>query len=822
MMYATACVLSADSQILTDAQLAAINAATSLIAPVWPLDQTIAVNPYWQLRHLPRQQVAARMAALAGSPSLMSPDFYRDAWHSGLIKDSDLRKASAQAAPAATPALTPAVLLAELQHNGRAPAVWRKLSDVLDARRSPRQMSWQEEIVYQISQFCAAHFQQQRPLLTRSGPDSDADLYPHWHHNVARDHGISVLMSVPSLTKQFQSLPAQADQLLAMAISELGISDDHLELVCHGLLLDVNGWASHLAWRAWHRDDEHKSLELRDLLAIRMAWELVLWRLAPVELQQVWQQEKSSLPGLNQHHEEAQSALWIWARALEIAEQRQLRERLLLGLPASVSLDHALPSDERKRLQAVFCIDVRSEPMRRALENQGADIETFGFAGFFGLPIACQPDGTSVCRPQLPGLLAAQLTAKPSGAGHPLKRVRQQAHWQDWSESASGTFAMVESAGGAYLMNLLRQTFKPQASENPVSALTHQTCWQLSKDGEVLEAQALAELVKPVLIAMGVQQWAPVVLLVGHGSHSANNLQAAGLDCGACGGQTGEVNVRVLAQLLNDTNVRHHLAVLDYPLPADTQFVAALHNTTTDHIECFDASVAAHLNPVLASARAQTQRVRATAFAELAGPLSAEKLDQAFQARSKDWSQPRPEWGLANNKAFVIAPRAWTRDSDLQGRVFLHDYCWQDDAGRQFSVLELLMTAPMIVTHWINMHYNASMTDNYKFGSGNKLLHNAVGGNLGVFEGNAGDLRFGLARQSLHNGERWMHTPVRLAVYIAAPATAIAEIVARHVMLKDLINNGWIELYQWQADQGFARLNQGRWQLVKFSPGELR
>lgn len=821
-MSATACVLPAVSPRLTEAQLAAINAATGLIAPVWPLDQTIAVNPYWQLRHLPRQQVAARMAALAGSPSLMSPDFYRDAWHSGLIKDSDLRKASAQSAPTATLALTPAVLLAELQHTGRAPAVWRKLSDVLDTRRSPRQMSWQEEIVYQISQFCAAHFQQHRPLLTRSGTDNEAGLYPHWHHNVAQDHGISVLMSVPSLTRQFQLLPAQADQLLAMAISELGIADEHLELVCHGLLLDVNGWASHLAWRAWHRSDEHNNLETRDLLAIRMAWELVLWRLAPADLQQVWQQETSSLPGLLNQHEEAQSALWIWARALEIAEQRHLRERLLQGLPAAVSLEYASPPDARKRLQAVFCIDVRSEPMRRALENQGADVETFGFAGFFGLPIACQPDATSVCRPQLPGLLSAQLTATPSGATHSLERVQQQAHWQDWSESASGTFAMVESAGGAYLMNLLRQTFRPQAAENPVSALTHQTQWQLSKDGQVLDAQALAALVKPVLIAMGVQHWAPVVLLVGHGSHSANNLQAAGLDCGACGGQTGEVNVRVLAQLLNNVEVRAQLTVLDYPLPADTQFVAALHNTTTDHIDCFDASVAAQLNPVLTSARAQAQRARATAFAELQGLLSSEKLDQAFQKRSNDWSQPRPEWGLANNKAFVIAPRVWTRNSDLQGRVFLHDYCWQDDAGRQFSVLELLMTAPMIVTHWINMQYNASMTDNYKFGSGNKLLHNAVGGNLGVFEGNAGDLRFGLARQSLHNGERWMHTPVRLAVYIAAPATAIAEIVARHVMLQDLINNGWIELYQWQADQGFARLNQGRWQLVKFGPGELR
>ena len=71
------------------------------------------------------------------------------------------------------------------------------------------------------------------------------------------------------------------------------------------------------------------------------------------------------------------------------------------------------------------------------------------------------------------------------------------------------------------------------------------------------------------------------------------------------------------------------------------------------------------------------------------------------------------------------------------------------------------------------MQYYASVTDNGVFGSGNKVLHNVVGGNLGVFEGNGSDLRIGLFMQSLHNGQEWMHQPLRLSVYIVAPKYAM-------------------------------------------------
>lgn len=122
------------------------------------------------------------------------------------------------------------------------------------------------------------------------------------------------------------------------------------------------------------------------------------------------------------------------------------------------------------------------------------------------------------------------------------------------------------------------------------------------------------------------------------------------------------------------------------------------------------------------------------------------------------------------------------------------------------------MTAPMVVAHWINMQYNASVTDNSKFGSGNKVLHNVVGGHIGVFEGNGGDLRIGLPLQSVHDGERWRHEPLRLSAYLAAPTEAIEAIIARHESLQSLVGNGWLHLFALDDESGeILAYRQGEW-----------
>ena len=815
----------ASAAIASSALHTAVDAACGRIAPTWPLDRFIAVNPYWGQLGRPIATAAAHIAALSGSPMLMPRSWFAEHWRTGRINQHHLQAAITAANADATPHGLIASLNSEPAPTTRLPLA----TDIVDATRDlGHTMAWRDYITHHISQLCGAYFDQGQAAWA---PERTGGLYPSWLRHSMHDFSPVMLMGFRGFTRRLAALPTEPMALIAAAVNALGIPAKAHEAYFTALLMSINGWASWCAYQRWQaRLQQRDDVQLVQLLAVRLAWEWLLHdghRALDVadKLSVAWGMCEQVI-------EQAASARqpdWLWQSALERSYQMQLCQSLTAP---------RLPTDEAAQpaLQAVFCIDVRSEVYRRALEAASPAVQTLGFAGFFAMFVEYQPLGTDMIRPQLPGLLAPSLCitdecdAPALGqvlAARRKTRLQWRQQWRTFRGGAGSAFLFVESCGLLYAAELFKRALGTDGTPQTVeqTGLSPEDRNRLRPRLPAAQRPSLEERIGSAATALGAMglttDYARLILLVGHGSTSANNPHAAGLDCGACGGQTGEVNARVLAHLLNEPAVRSGLKARGLMVPDVTWFIAALHNTTTDDMQLYDTDLlpkgySADLTTLKswltdAGQRARVERAASLGLSALVGDVNG--LRDAINARSADWAQVRPEWGLANCASFIVAPRSRSRHLNLAGRSFLHDYIWQRDPG--FAVLELIMTAPMVVTNWINLQYYASTVDNVRYGSGNKVLHNVVGGNVGVFEGNGGDLRIGLPMQSLHDGRDYRHTPQRLSVFIHAPQDPIDAIIVKHTVVRHLLDHEWLTLFRMDDDAGMWRYVPGKqWEMV--------
>ncbi|HSE58071.1 MAG TPA: DUF2309 domain-containing protein, partial [Nitrospiraceae bacterium] len=596
----------------------------------------------------------------------------------------------------------------------------------------------------------------------------------------------------------------------------------------------------------------------------------------------------------------------IWLAAQELAHQRTIVQQLT----ASLSHDGGQQGDDRPPVrplaQFAFCIDVRSEIFRRHLEQRGG-YDTYGFAGFFGLPVAYRALGADSSMDLCPVLLKAKhiireipRTYQGEAALRHKSSVRmvKAGHglFQDLKHNVITPYVMVEAIGWFFAVPLLGKTLFPRGYHRLTTRLQHQLIptvattltvdklptteaeemvaveqrmqiarWlrlrfqisgsPLSADRlEALRRQALgldhewisapgtlgrllglstteehtsleqlrmdcritprgtaarlnritqtgftlseqAYYVETSLRLMGMtESWSRLVILCGHGSTSENNPYESALDCGACGGSHGLPNARAFAMIANRPQVRDLLAKRGLVIPSDTHFLAALHDTTTDRVRIAD------LEDVPPTHRKELARVledvhetgslaageRGVALTAVAGGNHRPASLKEVQLRSTDWAQVRPEWGLARNSVFIIARRRLTQGIDLQGRAFLHSYDYRPD--RDGKLLEIIMTAPLIVAQWINMEYYFSTVAPDVYGSGSKVYHN-VTGRLGVMTGGQSDLRMGLPVQTVMKDGRPYHEPLRLTAVIEAPRDRIMAIITRQALLTRLFNN---------------------------------
>ena len=782
----------------------ASTSAACAIPPAWPLTSSVAVNPFLGQRGENLFQVSTRLARVAGIKVTMPRSWYQAQIAAGRISDADLGDALL-AAPAAyrPPDLGALKAFALLP----SPAV-QALPSVAELAAHASGVDWPAFIADRIGAWAAGYFDEGQALW--AAPRGKG-AYAAWRA-VATHDLTPEIAGVAGFAAHVQEAPGRARDALVRVVHRLDLPAESLDTYFHHLLMTLGGWAQYARYLSWQAELASRSDEtLTDLLVIRLIWEEALFDRYAASIAERWAEVKSAHATLLMDSPDCRIDA-ILQDALERAAQRTLARTLSDPAPDS--------QVGRPELQAAFCIDVRSEVFRRALEAVNPNIQTLGFAGFFGLSASHRGFASDVAELRLPALLNPVFTTSAGGPAEAgadrAARIRARAvrAWGRFKLAAVSSFAFVEAAGLIYVGKLIVDALGLRVALQAVEPAP--------RFDTTLDLATRTAAAEKILRAMSfTRTFARLVILAGHGASVVNNPQASGLQCGACGGYSGEVNARLLAGLLNDADVRAGLAARGILIPADTLFVGAVHDTITDAVVMYSADSSSALHEQqLDQARAWLAAAGKATRTERALRLPRVAAQEHIRRRSRDWAEVRPEWALAGCSAFIAAPRRCTLGKCLEGRAFLHDYDWDRDPD--FGVLEMIMTAPVVVASWINLQYYGSTVAPQMFGAGNKLLHNVVGG-IGVFEGNGGVMRAGVPWQSIHDGEQYAHQPLRLSACIAAPREAMIEVLSRHEGVRALVDNQWVHLFALDDNGRMAWRYAGdlQWSAIPENAGAL-
>ena len=461
-------------------------------------------------------------------------------------------------------------------------------------------------------------------------------------------------------------------------------------------------------------------------------------------------------------------------------------------------------STSQKSFDSIFCIDDREGSIRRYIEKNDPNCETFGAPGFFGVEFYFKPEH---------GKFYSKLCPAPVTPKYLIKEIdttnirKKDAHFTNQSNSLIRGWLISQTLGFWSAIKLFLNIFRPTMSPGTAHSFN-----QMDKNSKLtientnpndienglqigFTIEEMATRVEGLLKSIGlIKNFAPIVYVVGHGSSSVNNPHYAGYDCGACSGRPGSVNSRVICYMANKKEVREILNSRGIIIPETTQFVGALHDTSRDDIDFFDASALSEINKqnhaknkqVFKTALDSNAKERSRRLVSIDSNLSAKQIHEKVRIRSVSIFEPRPELNHATNSLCIVGRRNFTKGLFLDRRSFMNSYDYTIDPDGKILTNVMKPLGP--VAGGINLEYYFSRVDNHKLGAGTKLPHNVMG-LFGVANGIDGDLRPGLPSQMIE-----VHDPVRLLIIVEHFPEVVLNVIKSVDAMYEWFINEWINL----------------------------
>jgi uncharacterized protein YbcC (UPF0753/DUF2309 family) len=667
--------------------------------------------------------------------------------------------------------------------------------------------------------------------------------------------------------KRLQESSVSPLQSIADSLSELGIEKSERHEFLRSAILALRGWAG-MIWQTETRPDRvyrysppgtfleflAVRLILDRLAAASVARERIGFTLPIRQLRDVLLKSLQSASGVTSDEQRAFMILQLaqihgwspqmlfemppsaWAelmrevdefseyerrRIFHFAFERQLARRALDAITVRVTQPPIKP--RMPQLQFVTCIDAREESFRRHFEEIAPDVETFGNAGFFCVPMyyrgAAEAHFTALCPiVVIPKNWIVEDVVYALEDSHRTRAKARRLLGTASHQFESGTRSWLSGALLAALLGPLatipllgrilfpRLTAQMHRTARRAMAPPAVTRLRLEReegipagpdgDGIGFTLTEMVNMAERSLRDIGLtSNFARLVLFLGHGSNCLNNPHESAYHCGACCGSPGGANGRALAAMLNDPRVRRQLKERGLVIPEETYFIGGLHNTATEEVSFFDLELLPSSQvQALRRARELFHRVaernaheRCRRFESAPLDLSASEALIHVQERSEDLAQTRPEYGNCTNAICFVGRRSRIRGLYLDRRSFLMSYDKSQDNEKNM-ILARILGAVIPVCEGINMLYTLSAIDNRGWGAGTKLPHN-ITSLLGVMDGAASDLRTGLPWQGVD-----IHEPVRLLFVIETTPEAMLQIMAENPIVGRICKNGWAQL----------------------------